>query len=123
MAKAGRKLLSLLLALTILLSLLLTGCGSSDPYCGTWTAVTATAKGVEIQIEEVFPDGLILILEEGKRGSLQIEGEDNLIKWKNEDGILTISDLSGTASGSMEGDVLLLKNFADTGVDITFERE
>ena len=109
--------------LVSVLSVMLAGCGGeADPHVGTWNAIGANMGDIEVDVAEVFPDGLDLVLDDNGRGSLVIEGQDNIINWTNEDGLITISDQSGTATGGMEGDLLVLRNFAGSGVDFTFQR-
>ena len=113
-------LLSMILLISVL-CMALAGCGGEpDPYEGTWDATSVSMGDMSMVITEIFPAGISMRLDDDGYGSLILEGEGNGIEWVNEEGVLTITDLSGTASGKLEGNELILREFGGSGVDIHF---
>ena len=119
-----RKLLALLLALTLVV--LLAACGgekTDDPNAGTWNGVTVSMLGIEMDIVDIFPGGIQLELKGNGKGNIIVEGDSSRIQWSCENGQLTVGDSSVTMSGTIEGSVLTLQNLLGTGMDIVFEKE
>lgn len=123
MKKTVKRGISILMALGLLLGF--AACGkNSDPNVGTWKAVSASMLGVTVSIEEIFENGVTLVLKDGGSCDLDLDGEKVSGTWSVASGALTIEADGISISGSITSDgVLTLENLLDMGLDLTFERE
>lgn len=117
-----KKLLSIILAVVMLLSLAACGGGRADDiYVGNWISISGTAMGYTLTGEEV--SGFGLNLEAGGKGSMMIEGDEANIKWTNDDVNLTVKVQGEELVGTIGTDTLTFVNLLNTGMDLTFAKE
>ena len=117
-----KKLLSIILAVVMLLSLAACGGGRADDiYVGNWISISGTAMGYTLTGEEV--SGFGLNLEAGGKGSMMIEGDETNIKWTNDDVNLTVKVQGEELVGTIGTDTLTFVNLLNTGMDLTFAKE
>ena len=116
-----RKSIALILALILGITLL-AGCGgganSNDPNIGKWTAVSASAMGMEIGVADVFENGCSVELKANGKCVLDLNGEKTNAKWTFENGVLTIDEKGDEVYGKIENDVLTL-TIPDDEMEIT----
>ena len=68
------------------------GGGEESPYAGTYKATTAEYAGIELEIDSLFPGGFSIIIENGGKCSVDIEGEVEKGSWEEVDGVVVIED-------------------------------
>jgi len=66
------------------------GGGEESPYAGTYKATTAEYAGIELEIDSLFPGGFSIIIENGGKCSVDIEGEVDNGRWEEVDGVVVI---------------------------------
>ena len=117
-----KKIIALLLALAMLLSL--AACGSSaeeDPNVGKYIGVSAAVGGFSMPMSDIYPGETWIELKSGGKGTIMLDGDDFKIKWslEGEDFTLTVQsvDSVGTLSG---GDIVI--DLMDMGCVMTFEK-
>ena len=117
-----KKLLSIILAGIMLLSLVACGGGRADEaYVGNWISVSGTAMGFTMTGEDI--EGFGLVLESGGKGTMRIEGDEAGIKWTNDDTNLTVTVQGEELVGTIGTDTLTFVNLLNTGMDLTFAKE
>jgi len=118
-----KKLLSIILAVVMLLSLVACGGGgrADDAYVGKWISVAGTAMGITLTGEDI--EGFSLDLEAGGKGTMSIDGDAAKIKWTNDDTTLTLSVSGEDFVGSVDNDTLVFVNLMNLGMDLTFAKE
>lgn len=95
----------------------MTACGGAveeSPYAGTYKATTAEYAGIELEIDSIFPGGFSIIIENGGKCSVDVEGDVDSGKWEEIDGVIVIDgeldfnvDLeAGTGTMDYEGVIL-----------------
>lgn len=117
-----KKLLSIILAGVMLLSL--TACGggrADDAYAGNWISVSGTAMGFTMTGEDI--EGFGLTLETDGKGTMAIDGDEANIKWTNDDTNLTVTVEGEDLVATIGKDTLTFVNLMNTGMDLTFAKE
>ena len=115
-----KKTIALLLALGMLLCL--SACGGRaepDPNAGLYEAVSATALGYTIPVEDVFEEGFSLELKNGGKASFHYEGKDYGMKWTLKGEVFHAEGGGAKLDGSLANGVMVLQNVLDSGIDIT----
>lgn len=120
------KRISLLVCASLLAGLLLSGCGLfgksvPNPNCGMYEAVSATAYGMEMDITDMFDDGVQIELKEKGKAKFYFSGEDYNLKWKVEDdGDFEAEGIGVELEGKLWNGELYLEDVMDSGIDIKF---
>ncbi len=111
-------------ALILLLALALCACGGekepSSPYLGVWTATSAQFGGADIEISEVFTDGMILELKDNGICQLTLGEQSDTATWSAADGSITISDGETDLVGTIDESAVVLDI---SGMYITLTRD
>ena len=118
-----KKLLAILLALTMLLSL--AACGGSaeeDPNAGKYLGTTAKALGMTMEMSEVYPGETWVELKSGGKGTIMLDGDDFSMKWALEGEAITIT-IDGVDSVGTLADGVITMDLMNMGVEMTFLKE
>ena len=111
-------------ALSLLMALALCACGGAkapdSPYAGVWTAVSANYGDVDVPIGEVFPDGMVLELQDSGVCQLTLGDQSDPASWSAEDGSITISDGETDLLGTVDENQVVLEI---SGMYITLIRD
>lgn len=126
-----KKIMSMLLIVTLLLGLVSCGGGDSgsDPKLGKYLPHTAEMFGITMTAEELFgsPDSFTLELKSGGKMTLQADGEkgDGTYKLDGENITMTVKVDSDemTMTGRLVDNMLYLENMLDAGINIAFYKE
>ena len=115
-----KKLLSMLLAFTLLFSL--AACGESaepDPNAGLYEAESAKMMGITINIADVFEDGFSLELKNGGKAVFHYDGKDYNLKWTLDGETFHAEGGGAELDGTLAYGVMTLQNVLDSGMEIT----
>ncbi len=115
-----KKLTSLLLALALLFTLSACGGAASDPNFGLYEAESASSRGVSVDLEDFFEDGMSIELKAGGRATFRYDGESYSMKWTLDDDEFTAKGGGAELEGTLADGVLILEDVLDSGVNITF---
>lgn len=111
-------------ALALLMILALCACGGekapASPYLGTWTAVSARFGETDIDISEVFADGMVLELQDKGVCRLSLGEQSDPATWTATDGNLTVSDGQTDLLGTIDENAIVLEI---SGMYITLTRD
>ena len=118
-----QKVLTLVLALA--LALCLSGCGGTgdiNPDTDVYQATAIEMWGIEMTVDEVYPNGASLELKDNGKATLNLDGTKSSCKWTLE-GIDLSLDISGEVStGTLENGVIKL-DLMGMDLIITFVKE
>lgn len=117
-----KKSISLVLAMILLASAVLTGCGgkgSDDPNLGTYTAISASMSGVSIDVGDAFGDGFTIELKARGKCEISIDGNSSKGKWTLEKKKFTVSGGGIDCEGTLKKGVMKLENVMGAGIDLT----
>ena len=116
-----KKLLTVILALAMVLSMI--GCGGSsaepDPNAGLYEAVSAEMGGISLKVESVFPGGFSLELKDGGKATFHYDGKDYSMKWTLEGKNFHTEGGGAKLDGTLADGTMILENVLDSGVSIT----
>ena len=116
-----KKLLAILLAMALLLSL--AACGKDeDPHAGKYIGIAAEMMGMEMPMSEVYDGENYLELKSGGKGTLTLEGDSYKVKWSLEGEDLTVTVDGEDSDGTLKNGVISV-DFMDMGLILTFEKE
>lgn len=118
-----KKIIALLLALAMLLSL--AACGGSteeDPNAGKYLGTTAKALGMTMEMSEVYPGETWLELKSGGKGTIMLDGDDFSMKWTLEGEAITIT-IDGVDSIGTLADGVITVDLMNMGVEMSFLKE
>lgn len=111
-------------ALALVMTAALCACGGTgapdSPYVGVWTAAAARFGDMDVDIGEVFPDGMVLELKESGVCQLTLGDQSDPASWSETDGQITISDGENDLLGVVEEDAIILDI---SGMSIILTRE
>lgn len=116
------KRISIMLVLSMLISLVLTGCGgkeSDDPNLGKYTAVSASMSGISIEVEDAFGEGFIIELKAKGKCELTIDGNTVKGKWTLDDDEFSVEGGGIDCEGTLEDGVMQLVDVMGAGIDLT----
>ena len=92
-----KKIIALLLALAMVLSLAACGGGAEeDPNAGMYHGVSATVMGFTMPMSEVYENETWVELKSGGKGTMMLDGDDFSMKW-------TLEGETFTAAGGVIG--------------------
>ena len=88
-----------------------------DPSVGAWHATHVFMGDQYADIDNFFDEGVTIRLKEGGAFDMTVNGADSLGEWYLEDDVLNFTDDTGTFSGFIDGDVMVLSSTdKDTGL-------
>ena len=117
-----KKILALLLALAMLLSLAACGETEEDPNAGKYIGISAAVGGFAMPMDEVYEGETWLELKAGGKGSIMLDGDDFKLKWSLEGEEITIT-LEGVSSVGTLKDGLITIDLMDMGCVMEFLKE
>lgn len=118
-----KKIIALLLALALLLSL--AACGgetADDPNAGKYQGTTAKAMGMTMDMSEVYPGETWLELKSGGKGTIMLDGDSFSMKWKLEGDTFTLTIDGEDSVGTLANGVIVV-DLMGMGVEMTFVKE
>lgn len=116
-----KKLIAMLMVVTMMVGLV--ACSSEpDPNAGKYIAVTATALGIEMPIEDVLEGETWIELKNGGKGDLMLDGQKFGLKWTLEGEDITIT-IQGEDSYGTLADGAITVDLMDLGCEYRFELE
>ena len=99
------------------------GAAAADPNLGVYTASTAEMLGVEMDITDLFEEGVSIELKENGKCAMNVNGTKGSGKWTLEDGVFHIKGGGLDCDGTLESGVMTLENMLGMGVQMTFVKE
>ena len=119
--KRVQKYLVLLTTATLFAGML-TGCGKADPdpNSGLYEAVSATMMGMEIDVSDVYENGVSFDLQDGGKCIANMDGETAKIKWSTDGDSIHIEGGGVELDGTIGGGDMTLVNMMDMGMDMKF---
>lgn len=118
-----KKIIALLLALAMLLSL--AACGGSaeeDPNAGKYIGISAAVGGFSLPMSDIYPGETWIELKSGGKGDIMLDGDSYGLKWTLEGETFTMT-LEGVDSvGTLKNGAIVI-DLMDMGCVMTFELE
>ncbi|MBQ3379425.1 MAG: hypothetical protein IJG50_06125 [Clostridia bacterium] len=125
--KGTRRVIAIMVAV-LMLAVMLAGCsgGSSGSaqetgYEGNYISVKVSAFGIDLTGDDAA--GFSLQLDAGGKGTMDIEGDANSIKWSLDGDTITITAGSDKMTGTIDGDTIYIDDVGGTGMGIMFAKE
>ncbi|WP_026660411.1 hypothetical protein [Butyrivibrio sp. AC2005] len=123
MKRSGMVLRSFTCAVLTLTTILFTACGSDsgadDPNLGVYEATTAKMSGIELNVKDVWEDGLTIELKKGGKAHLQSGDEGGNFKWKLDGETFHGEGGGATFDGTVKDGVMVLEDLEGSGVTVT----
>ena len=116
-----KKIIAILLALAMVLSLAACGEKEEDPNAGIYIGTYGTYSGFSMPVEDLFEGGCSLELMTGGKGVITLGADDYKVKWSLDGEALTVS-LQGQESVGTLKDGIIEIEFLDMGLSLTFEK-
>ena len=118
-----KKIIALLLALAMLLSL--AACGGSaeeDPNAGKYIGISAAVGGFSMPMSDIYPGETWIELKSGGKGDIMLDGDPYGLKWTLEGETFTLT-LEGVDSvGTLKNGAIVI-DLMDMGCVMTFQKE
>lgn len=118
-----KKIIALLLALAMLLSL--AACGGSaeeDPNAGKYIGISAAVGGFSMPMSDIYPGETWIELKSGGKGDIMLDGDSYSLKWTLEGETFTLT-LEGVDSvGTLKNGAIVI-DLMDMGCVMTFQKE
>lgn len=118
-----KKIISIIIAVCLMFAL--TACGgggnADDKYVGNWISVAGETMGYVLTGEDI--SGFALNLESGGKGTIDIEGESEKLKWSNDDTTLTVTVEGEEMVATVGEDTLVFDDMLGLGMKVTFAKE
>ena len=118
-----KKIIALLLALAMLLSL--AACGGSaeeDPNAGKYIGISAAVGGFSMPMSDIYPGETWIELKSGGKGDIMLDGDSYGLKWTLEGETFTLT-LEGVDSvGTLKNGAIVI-DLMDMGCVMTFQKE
>lgn len=118
-----KKMIAILLALTMLLSL--TACGGSaaeDPNAGKYIGISAAVSGFSMPMSDIYPGETWIELKAGGKGTIALDGDDYSMKWTLEGETFTLTIQGEDSVGTLKNGVIEI-DLMDMGCVMTFQKE
>ncbi len=96
---------------------------SDDPNAGMWIGTKASMMGLDINVEDISPEGINIELNDGGKCTLFYNGLEYGAKWELDGTTFTLIDGTDEFAGTLIGNELKLVNLLDLGMDIIFYKE
>ena len=117
-----KKLIAMLMVIAMMVGLVACGSSEPDPNAGKYIAVTATALGMTLPIEDVLEGETWIELKNGGKGTLCLDGDSFSLKWVLEGEDITIT-IQGEDSYGTLADGVITVDLMDLGCEYRFELE
>jgi len=117
-----KKLIALIMVACIVLSLAACGGGEPDPNAGVYQAVSGTALGFTMAIEEIYEGETWIELKNGGKGTIALDGQEFGLKWSLEGEDITITIQGEDSVGTLVDGVITV-DLMDMGLVMVFEKE
>ena len=117
-----KKIIAILLAVVMLLSLAACGGGEPDPNAGKYQGISAKALGMTMDMSEVYPGETWVELKSGGKGTVMLDGDDFPMKWTLDGEAITITIEDVDSVGTLADGVITV-DLMDMGVEMTFLKE
>lgn len=117
-----KKIIAILLAIAMLLSLAACGGGEPDPNAGKYQGISAKALGMTMDMSEVYPGETWVELKSGGKGTVMLDGDEFPMKWTLDGEAITIT-IDGVDSVGSLADGVLTVDLMEMGVEMTFLKE
>ena len=117
-----KKIIAILLAIAMLLSLAACGGGEPDPNAGKYQGISAKALGMTMEMSEVYPGETWVELQSGGKGTVMLDGDEFPMKWTLDGEAITITIEDVDSVGTL-ADGIITVELMDMGVEMTFLRE
>ena len=117
-----KKIIAILLAIAMLLSLAACGGGEPDPNAGKYQGISAKALGITMAMSEVYPGETWVELKSGGKGNIMLDGDEYPMKWTLDGEAITIT-IDGVDSVGKLSDGVITVDLMDMGVEMTFLKE
>ena len=118
-----KKIIALLLALAMLLSLV--ACGGSaeeDPNAGKYIGVSAAVGGFAMAMSDVYPGETWIELKSGGKGDIMLDGDSYGLKWTLEGEVFTLTIDGVDSVGTLSNGAIVI-DLMDMGCVMTFRKE
>ena len=102
----------------------LAGCGEKAEltgYEGKYESVSGEMMGITLTGEDI--SGWAIDLQEGGKGTMEVDGESAGMKWTLEGNQITVSVEGEEMTGTIEGNQLVFDDILGMGMKITFEKQ
>lgn len=99
------------------------GDAADDPNLGLYTATTAEMLGIEMDITDLFENGVTIELKSNGKCIMNVDGTKGSGKWTLENGVFHVKGGGLDCDGTLANGVMTLENMLDMGVAMTFEKE
>ena len=121
----GGAVLAVILAIVLICVLGGKGGGDAadDPNLGLYTATTAEMLGIEMDITDLFENGVTIELKSNGKCTMNVDGTKGSGKWTLENGVFHVKGGGLDCDGTLANGVMTLENMLDMGVAMTFEKE
>ncbi|MBO4890664.1 MAG: hypothetical protein J5574_06695 [Lachnospiraceae bacterium] len=110
--------------LTVFVTLagMLAGCGKGDPdpNSGLYEAVSATMMGMEIDVSDIYENGVSFDLQDGSKCIANMDGDKAKIKWSTDGDSIHLEGGGVELDGTIGGGDMTLVNMMDMGMDMKF---
>ena len=117
-----KKIIAILLAIVMLLSLAACGDGEPDPNAGKYQGISASALGMTMEMSEVYPGETWVELKSGGKGTVMLDGDEFPMKWTLDGEAITIT-IDGVDSVGSLADGVITVDLMEMGVEMTFLKE
>ncbi len=124
--KKSAKVIAVIIAV-LMIAVMFAGCSGSSGnteetgYEGTYNSVQVDAFGYTLSGEDAA--GFTLQLDAGGKGTMDIEGDVNNIKWSIDGDTITIKAGSDEMTGILDGDTISIEDVGGSGMGILFAKE
>ena len=117
-----KKIIAILLAIAMLLSLAACGGGEPDSNLGKYQGISAKALGMTMDMSEVYPGQTWVELQSGGKGTVMLDGDDFPMKWTLDGEAITITIEDVDSVGKLADGVITV-DLMNMGVEMTFLKE